>query len=143
MSTSPSEEKAVVNPNELAAQRTDLAYERTCFAADRTLMAWIRTSLSMISFGFTIFKFFQYLHESKSAELMGGLHRARNMGMLLTSLGTVLLVLATVEYLLFVRRISKQAHQDFPKSTSLLAAFLLSILGILALMDLFFNIGPF
>lgn len=136
MSTSPSEEKAAINPN-------DLAYDRTRFAADRTLMAWIRTSLSMISFGFTIFKFFQYLHESKSAEFVRGLHRARNMGVLMTSLGTVLLVLATVEYLLYVRRISRDAHQGFPKSTSLVAAFLLSILGILALMDLFFNIGPF
>ncbi|MDQ7823665.1 MAG: DUF202 domain-containing protein [Candidatus Eremiobacteraeota bacterium] len=142
MSTPPSEEKVAVNPNEPAAKRTDLAYERTRFAADRTLMAWIRTSLSMISFGFTIFKFFQYLQESKSFELVKGHHGARNLGMLMTLLGTCLLIPATVEYLLFLRRISKEAHQKFPVSTALLAAFLLSILGLLAIMNLLFNIGP-
>ena len=50
--------------NPPAEKTTDLGYERTRLAADRTLMAWIRTSVSMISFGFTIFKFFMYLRES-------------------------------------------------------------------------------
>jgi putative membrane protein len=40
---------------------TRLAVERTRLANERTLMAWIRTSTSLIAFGFTIFKFFQYL----------------------------------------------------------------------------------
>jgi putative membrane protein len=40
---------------------TRLAVERTRLASERTLMAWIRTSTSLIAFGFTIFKFFQYL----------------------------------------------------------------------------------
>jgi putative membrane protein len=39
--------------NRLALDRTRLAYERT-------LMAWIRTAASLISFGFTIYKFFPY-----------------------------------------------------------------------------------
>ena len=38
---------------------TDLAFERTVLAYERTLMAWIRTAISCISFGFTIYKFFQ------------------------------------------------------------------------------------
>ena len=40
---------------------TRLAVERTRLANERTLMAWIRTATSLIAFGFTIFKFFQYL----------------------------------------------------------------------------------
>jgi putative membrane protein len=40
-----------------------LAIERTRMAADRTLMGWIRTALSMIGFGFTIFKFLEYMKE--------------------------------------------------------------------------------
>ena len=40
---------------------TRLAAQRTRLAQERTLMAWIRTSTSLIAFGFTIFKFFQYL----------------------------------------------------------------------------------
>ena len=40
---------------------TDLAFERTMLAHERTLMAWVRTATSMITFGFTINKFFQEL----------------------------------------------------------------------------------
>jgi putative membrane protein len=130
------------NANELAEDRTDMAFQRTVMAADRTLMAWIRTSLSMISFGFTIFKFFQYIHELKTAEPVIGSHGARNLGMLMTILGTVLLMLATAEHALFLRRICREMHQKFPRSLSLLAALLLSIIGLLALMDILFHVGP-
>jgi inner membrane protein YidH len=50
---------------------TDLAIVGTQLAHERTLIAWIRTAFSMISFGFTIFKAFQYLAESKAL----GVHR--------------------------------------------------------------------
>ena len=38
---------------------TLLAIERTNLAQERTIMAWVRTATSLISFGFTIYKFFQ------------------------------------------------------------------------------------
>ena len=38
---------------------TKLAVDRTRLAYERTLMAWVRTAISLISFGFTIYKFFQ------------------------------------------------------------------------------------
>ena len=38
---------------------TRLAIDRTRLAYERTMMAWIRTAASLISFGFTIYKFFQ------------------------------------------------------------------------------------
>ena len=38
---------------------TRLAYARTFLAHERTLMAWVRTSSSLITFGFSIYKFFQ------------------------------------------------------------------------------------
>jgi inner membrane protein YidH len=41
----------------------ELSLDRTIQAHDRTLMAWVRTATSLISFGFTIYKFFQYLRE--------------------------------------------------------------------------------
>jgi len=44
-----------------------LALERTRLAHDRTMMAWIRTATSLISFGFTIHKFFEYVHQSGQA----------------------------------------------------------------------------
>ena len=39
---------------------TRLAVDRTALAHERTLMAWIRTAASLISFGFTIYKFFDF-----------------------------------------------------------------------------------
>ena len=38
---------------------TRLAYERTFLAHERTLMAWVRTAGSLITFGSSIYKFFQ------------------------------------------------------------------------------------
>ena len=38
---------------------TRLAVTRTRLAHERTLMAWVRTAASLISFGFTIYKFFE------------------------------------------------------------------------------------
>ena len=46
---------------ELSARRTGMSFQRTRMSADRTLMSAIRTSLALISFGFTIFQFFQKL----------------------------------------------------------------------------------
>lgn len=120
----------------------DLGYERTRMSADRTLMAWIRTAVSMISFGFTIYKFFMYLQESHllSGQLL--MHGPRNLGLGLVGLGTFLLAMAIVEYLLYERSLSKRMGQKFPLSTALMAAILISVLGILALLNILFNVGP-
>jgi len=53
------------SPEEELSTSTKLAIERTRLAHERTLMAWVRTATSLISFGFTVYKFFQYLRESQ------------------------------------------------------------------------------
>ena len=58
-----------------------LALERTRMAADRTLMGWIRTALSMISFGFTIFKFLEYIQEQSITPLRRA-HGPREVGII-------------------------------------------------------------
>jgi putative membrane protein len=120
----------------------DLGYQRTRLAADRTLMAWIRTSVSMISFGFTIYKFFMYLRESNLLSGQLPLYGPRNLGLGLVGLGTFLLGMAIVEYLLYQRWLSREMKQKFPLSTTLLAALLISAIGVLALVNLLFNVGP-
>ena len=60
-------------------------------------MAWVRTALSMIGFGFTIFKFFQYL----SNQLAAGEIRPRaprNLTLSLIALGALALTLATWQH---------------------------------------------
>lgn len=120
----------------------DLGYERTRLAADRTLMAWIRTAVSMISFGFSIYKFFQYLLESNLAADHLQHYAPRNFGVALVSLGMILLALAVVEYFLFLRNLSRETGQKYPISTALIAAILLSVIGVLVLINLLFRTGP-
>ncbi len=81
---------------ELAEDRTDMATSRTLMAADRTLMAWIRTSLSMLSFGFTIYKVLEGFQQAGRS--MPKEHTPRNVGLFLTALGTLAMVMGTIEY---------------------------------------------
>jgi putative membrane protein len=73
---------------------TELALTRTALAHERTLMAWIRTSASLISFGFTIYKFFQYFIQSGAAVPTPHLSSTRHYGMGMIIVGVVSLVLA-------------------------------------------------
>ena len=48
---------------------TQMALDRTWLAHERTLMAWVRTATSMISFGFTIYKFFEFEKGGNQGEI--------------------------------------------------------------------------
>jgi inner membrane protein YidH len=120
---------------------TDLAFERSRLASERTLMAWIRTSLSMISFGFTIFKFFEYLGATPGS---GGLrHGPLNLGRVMVVLGVLLLVPAIIQHWQFLRELRERAHRRFPPSLALVTAGLIQLIGIVALLSLFLRLGPF
>lgn len=108
---------------------TKLAYERTYLANERTLMAWLRTSLALISFGFGIAKFFQYLHETQgpSAPPMG----PRTVGMVMIAIGLVALMMANAQH----RRALTALRADcpgLPRSTAGMAAWVIMALGIVA-----------
>lgn len=101
--------------NELAQKRTDLADERTSLAVtrtlvalDRTLMAWVRTATSLISFGFTIYKFFQSMRQNQPAEATH-LLTPRGVGLVMIGLGVGGLILAIIEY----RQQTEMLHQKF------------------------------
>lgn len=86
---------------ELARQRTSLAVERSFLAFERTLMAWLRTSLSMISFGFTLAKFFQYLAEQRGVPVTGAFGRTWTsdvVGLAMVAIGTFSLVIAVIQH---------------------------------------------
>ena len=120
---------------------TELAVERSRLASERTLMAWIRTSLSMISFGFTIYKFFEYLGESPGG--IGPRHGPLNLGRVMVVLGILLLVPAIAQHWQFLRGLSKRAHRRFPFSLALVTAAVIQLIGIGALLSLFLRLGPF
>jgi putative membrane protein len=105
--------------------------ERTRLASERTLMAWIRTCTSLIAFGFTIFKFFQYLATSE--------HRHEPVvspwivGMVLIVLGLVALILAWFQHRQEVKALQAEAGA-MPFSIAGLMAGLIAVLGVLALV---------
>jgi putative membrane protein len=112
---------------------TELALDRTLLAHDRTLMAWVRTATSLISFGFTIYKFFQYLQERQGLELEDRVLGPRRFAMLMISIGLVTLLLATMQQWQLRKKLKRiYPEAGFPLATVLAA--LISLLGILALI---------
>jgi putative membrane protein len=86
---------------QLAEKRTTLAVERSFLAFERTLMAWLRTSLSLITFGFTLAKFFQYLAEQRDTPVVGLFGRtwaSDTVGLAMVAIGTITLVLAVIQH---------------------------------------------
>jgi putative membrane protein len=121
---------------------TLLAVERTQFAADRTLMAWIRTSFSMISFGFTIFKFFQYLNKDSLAVASQG-HGPRNLGIALVTMGTVSLAIGLWENRSASVKLAQINGKSLGMSWVQLVGLFVVLLGLLTLLGIALRIGPF
>lgn len=117
--------------NELAAIRTELAAKRSMMAAERSLMAWIRTGLSMISFGFTIYKILDALAPDANISA----HAARDVGLFLTGLGTLAIVMGSVEF-----RQRFAGLRRYSEFRVLRPAFVMALLMSLAGMALFFGI---
>jgi putative membrane protein len=118
-----------------------LALDRTRLAAERNLMAWVRTSLSMLTFGFTIHKFLQYMQERSQMELARP-HAPRNLALALIGIGTLVLVVAGVQHVRYVRRLDAVS----PVGTwdlALVVAILLALLGVLLFGSILLNAGPF
>ncbi len=108
-----------------------LAVERTFLAHERTLMAWVRTSASLITFGFTLYKFFFYLREQESAKHAGQILGPRTYGLIMIGIGVFTLALATWQHRQQMKRLRTQ-YADAPFSLSLVVAALIASLGILA-----------
>jgi putative membrane protein len=123
----------------LAQDRTDLALDRTVMAAERNLMAWVRTALSMISFGFTIYKF---LESFPNRETLMRPQGPRNVGLLLISMGVFSLVLATIQYVGHLRRLGRPLREA-ARSISLWVAAGVGLFGLLSLLNVVFQLGPF
>lgn len=128
--------------NELAAQRTDLALERTLMAADRTLMAWIRTAISMIGFGFTLFKFLQYMVEQNMTQRPMSLSGPRNLSLAFIGLGILSLAIAVLQHWQFLKRARLENHVS-SSSLALIVAGIVALIGVLAFMNVLARIGPF
>ena len=117
---------------------TRLSYERTMLSHDRTLMSWIRTATSLITFGFTIYKFFEIeqggLLRPRTPQVIG----PREFAMVMISIGLCALVLATMQNRQHRQNMRKR-HIEAPYSLSTLVAALISALGLLAMASTIFR----
>jgi putative membrane protein len=115
---------------------TRLAFDRTRAAYERTMMSWIRTATSLITFGFSIYKFFQL--EAPGHEQQNRLIGPRGFAFMLVSIGLVSLLLATVQNRQDIRGLGAQ-YAGKQRSLSVVVAGLISILGLLALFAMIFR----
>jgi putative membrane protein len=118
-----------------AIDETALSMERTRLSHERTMMAWVRTGTSLITFGFTIYKFFQI---DVRAERHVGLLTPRWFALMMISTGLVALLLATIQHHLEIRRL-RAAGGRVPRSLAFAIGALVSVLGLLGLLAVVFR----
>ena len=129
------EEKNTLDKH-LALSNTDLAFERTALAYERTLMAWVRTAISMISFGFTIYKFFQEMRNNPDAH--HGLFTPRIVGMLMIGFGLLSLLLAQIQHQIALKRL-KLDYPNMQRSLSSVLSVLILLFGLALFLGALFQ----
>ena len=117
---------------------TRFSFERTLLSHERTLMAWVRTATSLITFGFTIYKFFQLEIGASVRPRTPQVIGAREFAMIMIAIGLVALLLATIQNWQYRQNLRKQ-HLKIPLSLTTLVAGLVSALGLLAMVSAIFR----
>ena len=114
-----------------------LAMDRTWLAHERTLMAWVRTAASMISFGFTIYKFFQF-EEGRGSAATHRLLTPRDFALIMVSIGLASLLLATIAHRRDIRYLATGGAEK-RYSLAELVAGIVSVFGLLVLVSTIFR----
>jgi putative membrane protein len=110
---------------------TTLALERTRVAYERTMMAWTRTATSLITFGFSVYKFFEFeLKNSPTATMAVG---PRAFGLALIVIGLLTMLFGSLEHARDLRWLRRQ-NAGMPKSFSSVIAIIVGVLGLCALV---------
>jgi putative membrane protein len=100
-------------------------------------MAWVRTGTSMISFGFTIYKFFQFETKDLSPPRKV-LLSPRDFALAMVSIGLVSLLMATIQHRIQVREI-RAFLTPAPRSLAEIVAAIVSGFGLLVLLAAIFH----
>ena len=116
-----------------------LSVDRTRLSYERTLMSWIRTATSLITFGFSIYKFFQ-IEAQKAASTSSRLVGPREFAIMMIVIGLTALLMATAEHRRELRALKVDyPHARIPRSIARLIAGLISILGVTAFVAAVFR----
>jgi putative membrane protein len=117
---------------------TTLAVERTRIAYERTMMAWIRTATSLITFGFSVYKFFGF-ELKKDPQATPMLVGPRGFGLTLIGIGLLSLVLGAVDHARDLGALRRQYPGMPMRSKAGLVALAVGALGVLAMVAAFLN----
>jgi putative membrane protein len=109
---------------------TQLAIDRTRLAYERTMMAWIRTATSLISFGFTIYKFFALELKGPAPDHLIG---PRGFAIIMISTGVIALILSGIQHHASLNSL-RQTYGTLPRSVAGPVAALIGLLGVFALI---------
>ncbi len=119
----------------LVSTSTKLAIERTNLAYERTLMAWIRTAVSLITFGFTVYKLFQFEEREGLQQIVG----PREFALIMITIGLASLIMAAIQHVYRRKALSEQ-FPGLPRSVAAWASALTALLGIGALIAVVFRL---
>jgi putative membrane protein len=117
---------------------TRFSFERTMLSHERTQMAWVRTATSLITFGFTLYKFFQFEIGASVRPRTHQIIGPREFAMLMIAIGLLALLLATIQNWQYRQHLRKQ-HLKVPLSLSSVVGALISVLGLLAMLAAIFR----
>jgi putative membrane protein len=109
-----------------------LAVDRTWMAHERTLMAWVRTAISMISFGFTVYKFFELETSKLNPAPAYSVLSPRLFSILLISTGIFGLFMALISHHYEMQPMRK--YLDAKRSLAQIFGLIIFVLGIFALV---------
>jgi putative membrane protein len=115
---------------------TMLAYERTRVAYERTMMAWIRTATSLITFGFSVYKFFEF-EMKKDVPAVQTLVGPRGFGMILISVGLLSLLFGAVDHARDLRALRQHYPGMTKRSNANLVSLVVGALGLVAMLAAF------
>lgn len=128
---------------ELPGERIHFALSNTRLAAERTMMSVLRTGLSFISFGFTIYKFLQYVREAGGADSRIHAYGPARMGLALIGVGLFVLGAGSWQHWQFLRQLQRESAQKLPWSVSLTGALILAAVGVIAFVTVLIRTALF
>ena len=121
------------------SRSTILAFERTRVAYERTMMAWIRTATSLITFGFSVYKFFEFeMKGNPSLQTM--VVGPRGFGLTLIGIGLLSLLFGTLDHARDLGALRQQCPGMVARSKAGLIALVIGGLGLMAMLAAFLRL---
>ena len=102
------------------------------------MMAWLRTGVSLISFGFSIYKFFQIQDIGLKGAFQEGVIGSRAFGAVMILIGLSVVGIAGAQHIRDLRSL-RAAGIETPPSLAVVVGALIALLGFMGLIAVTFR----